>query len=64
MYTIETREPGGRKWVFRYNIADKFQAMFYFKVINVGRGYEKRIQFQGKTLIKVTGKGEQINETG
>ena len=50
IYTVQTRRKGA--YINRLTTSNKAQAYFYYRCINVGNGYRKRLLFNGKTVLR------------
>ena len=51
-WTVQTRRNG--VYVNRLTTSDKWQAYFYYRCINIGNGYRKRLLLNGKAVLKHT----------
>ena len=52
MYTIEVGKGPKGSYRVRYSIDNPATAVFYYKCINIGNGYKKRLCEDGKVLRK------------
>ena len=51
-WTVQTRRNGA--YVNRLTTDNKAQAYFYYRCMNIGNGYRKRLLFNGKTVLRHT----------
>ncbi len=52
IYVVQTRLKG--VYVNRLTTSNMGQAYFYYRCINIGNGYRKRLSLNGKTILKHT----------
>ena len=51
-WIVQTRRKGA--YVNRLTTSDKWQAYFYYRCINIGNGYRKRLLLNGKAVLRHT----------
>lgn len=52
IWIVQSRRNG--VYINRLRTNNKAQAYFYYRCINIGNGYRKRLLFNGKTVLRHT----------